>query len=90
AIAPLLLAGAQGDFSSSLLHVLVYALGMIIMLFVFVGLLVVMKSVMRNRLDNFEKRFNVPMLTSILFMGIGLVYIVLNLVGDAGHAGHLH
>lgn len=86
AIAPLLLAGAQGDFSSSLLHVLVYALGMVITLFAFVGLLILMKSVLSGYMQNFEKRFNIQMLSSLLFIAIGLVYVVVNIIGHTGHS----
>jgi ABC-type nickel/cobalt efflux system permease component RcnA len=87
AIAPILLAGVNDNFSSSFTHVLVYAIGLVCMLFLFLGLLMVLKSFFKKQFDQLGGKFNIQKISSILFIVIGIFYLISSL---AEHQGHAH
>lgn len=85
AIAPLLLSGVHDGFSSSLLHVLVYAIGMTLALFCFAGLLLLIKSLFRKKIEGWEKKLNFNVVSAAILIVIGVVYLGIYLGAGAGH-----
>lgn len=88
AIAPLILSGMEHGFSSALLHILIYVIGMTIALLSFTGALVLLKSVFQQKMKRLEHKLNFNLLSSLIMIVVGLVYLVTNIMSS--HSGHTH
>ena len=75
AIAPLLISGMDGEFSTALWHILVYVIGMTVALVAFVLLVLILKEVFQKQLESFTGKVNVNILSAILIICIGFFYL---------------
>jgi len=85
AIAPLILSGLHDGFSYTLVHIFVYVTGMALALFVFTGLLLIMKSFFEKKIKSIETKINLNYLSAIIMMGIGIAYFIFNVVAPDTH-----
>lgn len=75
AIAPLLISGLDGDFNSSIWHILVYVIGMTIALIAFVILVMVLKKIFHKQIESFTGKINVNIVSAVLIICVGFFYL---------------
>ncbi|MEL7004040.1 MAG: sulfite exporter TauE/SafE family protein [Bacteroidota bacterium] len=85
AIAPLVISGVHDGFNTTLLHIFVYVAGMTLALFAFTGLLLLMKSFFQKQIKLIESRVNFNFLSAFVMIGIGMVYLVVNILSADTH-----
>lgn len=85
AIAPLVISGIHDGFNSTVMHILVYVTGMTLALFIFTGLLLLMKTFFQKQIKLLESKVNLNFLSALVMVGIGLVYFVINLLSVDTH-----
>ncbi len=85
AVAPLILAGVHDGFSYTLMHIFIYVTGMTIALFVFTGMLILMKSFFQKQIQRIESKISVNLLSAIIMIGIGVVYLTINILSPDTH-----
>ncbi len=85
AIAPLIISGVNEEFSFTLIHILVYVLGMTLALFAFTGILLIAKSFFQNKIKQFENKVNLNFLSAIIMIVIGVTYLVNNVLATETH-----
>ena len=85
AIAPLFISGVHDGFNSTLVHILIYVAGMTLALFAFTGILLLMKSFFQRQIKRIEGRVNFNFLSALVMIGIGLVYLVINMLSPDTH-----
>lgn len=75
AIAPLLFSGLNGEFETALQHILVYVVGMTLALIGFVAVVYLLKRVFHRKLSSLKGSINVNMISAILIIAVGVVYL---------------
>lgn len=86
AIAPLIISGMHNGFSSSLLHILIYVVGMTLALLIFTGLLSAIKILFHKTIEQLESRINLNALSALVMIAVGVVYLAINIsTPDAHH-----
>lgn len=85
AIAPLIISGVHDGFSSTLLHIFIYVLGMTLALFAFTGILLLMKSFFERQIKLIESKINFNFLSAVIMIGIGTVYLIINILSFDTH-----
>ncbi|MDN5213231.1 sulfite exporter TauE/SafE family protein [Fulvivirgaceae bacterium BMA12] len=85
AVAPLIISGVHDGFNSTIVHILIYVSGMTLALFVFTGILLLMKSFFQRQIKRIEGRLNFNFLSALIMIGIGLVYLVINMLSPDTH-----
>lgn len=85
AIAPLILSGMHDGFNSTLVFILIYVIGMTLALFIFTGLLLLIKSFVQKRIFEFENKFDINLISSLIMIVVGTVYLVYNVMNAEGH-----
>lgn len=85
AIAPLIISGVHDGFNYTLVYILIYVTGMTLALFIFTGLLLLMKSFFQGRIKLIEGRVNFNFLSALVMIGIGLAYLVINILSPDTH-----
>ncbi len=85
AIAPLIISGIHEGFSFTLVHIFVYVSGMSLALFIFTGVLLLMKSFFQNRIKHIENKINLNFLSALIMITIGLVYFFVNVLSSETH-----
>ncbi len=85
AIAPLIIAGVHDGFNSTLMHIFIYVAGMTLALFAFTGVLLLLKSYFQGKISILERKVNLNFLSAIIMMGIGVVYLVANMLSHDTH-----
>ncbi len=85
AIAPLIISGVHDGFNYTLVHILVYVTGMTLALFTFTGILLLMKSFIQRQTKLIESKVNFNFLSSMVMIGIGVVYFAINILSLDTH-----
>ena len=85
AIAPLIISGVHDSFNYALLHILIYVTGMTFALFIFTGVLLLMKSFFQRRLKHIENKVNFNFVSALIMIGIGVVYLAINILSQDQH-----
>ncbi len=85
AIAPLIISGIHEGFSFTLMHIFVYVTGMSVALFIFTGVLLLMKSFFQKRIKHIESKINLNFLSALIMITIGLVYFFFNVISPETH-----
>ena len=85
AIAPLIISGIHEEFSFTLVHIFVYVSGMSLALFLFTGVLLLMKSFFQKRIKHIESKVNLNFLSALIMIAIGLVYFIVNVISPETH-----
>ncbi|NNC94751.1 MAG: hypothetical protein HKN92_04260 [Chitinophagales bacterium] len=79
AIATILFAGMTNHFQNVLFYILVYIVGMLLVYFLLVILFHFSKKYMQGRIDSLSNKIHPKLVSSILIMFIGVVYLTLHL-----------
>ena len=85
AIAPLIISGVHDGFNTTLLHIFIYVTGMTLALFAFTGILLLMKSFFQRQIKLIERKVNFNFLSAFIMIGIGMVYLVVNILSLDTH-----
>ncbi len=88
AIAPLLIAGLDSEFSTALWHIMIYVIGMTAALIAFVFLVLVLKKIFHKKLGSFTGKINVNVVSAVLIICMGLFYLY-QAIYEGGHS-HSH
>lgn len=86
AIAPLIISGVHDGFNSTVVHIFVYVTGMTLALFVFMGVLLLMKSFFQKQMQLIEDRINFNFLSALIMIVIGVAYLVINILSNDTHS----
>lgn len=85
AIAPLVISGVHDGFNTTLIHILIYVTGMTLALFSFTAILLVARSFFQKQLKTIESKVNLSVLSAVVMIGIGVVYLSINILFPDTH-----
>lgn len=85
AVAPLIISGIHDGFNHALVHIFVYVTGMTLALFLFTGVLLLMKSYFAHHFQQIESKVNFNFVSAIIMIAIGVVYLSIHMISPDPH-----
>jgi cytochrome c biogenesis protein CcdA len=78
AVSTILLSMTTDQFSTALMVILAYVLGMALVLLLIAGLLFMGRHLIAEKLDRLHYHVDVRLVSALMVIGIGVVYLLMN------------
>lgn len=80
AIAPLVISGVHDGFNTTLVHILVYVIGMTLALFGFTAILLIAKSLFHKQFSLSKGKLDFNTISASIILVVGVIYLITNIV----------